>query len=184
MLRRAENVGASLRRDLWGLLLGGKYKTYFRVGKKEVVLNGRSTREQFNARTNHSRSTPVPIARLGERVYWLFVDRWYWENENLTAGEVHALLHMRESRREDTLNRAKSFAAAGKRPAPNRRTGIPDDVKQLVWARDGGTCRECGSNTELQFDHVIPVALGGGATEANIQLLCGPCNRRKGASIV
>jgi HNH endonuclease len=58
---------------------------------------------------------------------------------------------------------------------------IPQDVKIAVSARDGGKCRQCGSTQELHFDHVIPWSKGGANTVANIQLLCGPCNRRKGA---
>ena len=34
---------------------------------------------------------------------------------------------------------------------------------------------------ELHLDHVVPWSKGGANTVANIQLLCGPCNRRKGA---
>jgi 5-methylcytosine-specific restriction endonuclease McrA len=56
-------------------------------------------------------------------------------------------------------------------------------VKQFVFARDGGRCKQCGSTVELQFDHIIPVALRGGSTADNLQLLCGPCNRRKGAGL-
>jgi hypothetical protein len=58
---------------------------------------------------------------------------------------------------------------------------ISQDVKIAVAARDGGRCRQCGSNEELHFDHVIPWSKGGANTITNIQLLCGPCNRRKGA---
>jgi hypothetical protein len=57
----------------------------------------------------------------------------------------------------------------------------PQDVKIAVAARDGGRCRQCGSTTDLHFDHVIPWSKGGANTVTNIQLLCGPCNRRKGA---
>jgi 5-methylcytosine-specific restriction endonuclease McrA len=38
--------------------------------------------------------------------------------------------------------------------------------------------------SEFQYDHIIPVSVRGGSTEDNLQILCGPCNRRKGASIV
>lgn len=58
---------------------------------------------------------------------------------------------------------------------------IPQDVKIAVSARDGGRCRKCGSSVKLHFDHVIPVSRGGANTVANIQLLCGACNRAKGA---
>jgi 5-methylcytosine-specific restriction endonuclease McrA len=30
---------------------------------------------------------------------------------------------------------------------------------------------------------VIPVALGGASTPGNLQLLCAPCNRDKGAAL-
>ena len=67
-------------------------------------------------------------------------------------------------------------------PVGERNTrSIPQDVKIAVAARDGGRCRQCGSTTELHFDHVIPWSKGGANTVTNIQLLCGPCNRRKGA---
>jgi 5-methylcytosine-specific restriction endonuclease McrA len=58
---------------------------------------------------------------------------------------------------------------------------IPQDVKIAVAARDGGMCRYCGSAQELHYDHVIPWSKGGANTVSNIQLLCGPCNRAKGA---
>jgi len=67
-------------------------------------------------------------------------------------------------------------------PIGERNTrSISQSVKIAVSARDGGRCRQCGSTEELHFDHVIPWSKGGSNTIANIQLLCGPCNRRKGA---
>ncbi len=77
------------------------------------------------------------------------------------------------------------FVPYGVMPGPppgerNTRT-ISQDVKIAVAARDGGRCRQCGSTQELHFDHVIPWSRGGANTLQNIQLLCGPCNRRKGA---
>lgn len=64
-----------------------------------------------------------------------------------------------------------------------RREPIPEDVKLLVWARDGGCCAHCGSTQALHFDHIIPVAKGGGNTEANIQILCQACNLKKSDKI-
>jgi len=65
----------------------------------------------------------------------------------------------------------------------SRRDPIPEEVKLLVWARDGGACVLCGSKKELHFDHIIPVAKGGGNVEANIQILCQPCNLKKADKI-
>lgn len=60
---------------------------------------------------------------------------------------------------------------------------ISQSVKDKVWNRDGGKCVECGSNENLEFDHIIPHSKGGANTYRNIQLLCEPCNRSKSAKI-
>ena len=60
---------------------------------------------------------------------------------------------------------------------------ITQNVKDRVWNRDGGKCVECGSNENLEFDHIIPHSKGGANTYRNIQLLCEPCNRSKSAKI-
>ena len=49
--------------------------------------------------------------------------------------------------------------------------------------RDGGRCVRCGSQQELQYDHIIPLSRGGADTAENLQLLCAPCARAKGDSI-
>jgi len=59
------------------------------------------------------------------------------------------------------------------------REPIPEDIRFLVWRRDGGKCVKCGSRRDLEFDHIIPVSKGGSNTERNIQLLCQRCNREK-----
>ena len=63
------------------------------------------------------------------------------------------------------------------------RQPIPQEVKLLVWQRDRGRCVECGVQSELEFDHIIPLAMGGSNTDRNLQLLCETCNRRKGATL-
>ena len=44
-------------------------------------------------------------------------------------------------------------------------------------------CVACGAEEDLQFDHVIPVARGGGNAAENLQILCGTCNRQKSDKI-
>ena len=72
------------------------------------------------------------------------------------------------------LEAAIEFGKSGPKRDP-----IPEDVKLVVWARDGGCCVRCGSKQELHFDHIIPIAKGGGNSEANIQILCQACNLKK-----
>jgi len=65
----------------------------------------------------------------------------------------------------------------------HRRKNIPSSVKQEVYRRDYGKCVQCGSNINLEYDHIIPVSKGGANTTRNIQLLCESCNRSKSAKI-
>jgi len=60
---------------------------------------------------------------------------------------------------------------------------ISADTRLFVWTRDAGRCRNCGSNRELHFDHVIPRSLGGAGTADNVELLCAECNLKKGARL-
>jgi len=64
-----------------------------------------------------------------------------------------------------------------------KRMSIPQDVQDLVWNRDGGKCVLCGSQENLEFDHIIPVSKGGANTYRNLQLLCQNCNRSKSDKI-
>ena len=52
-------------------------------------------------------------------------------------------------------------------------------VKRQVWTRDGGRCQwplesggTCQSPLSVEYDHIIPRALGGSSTAKNIRLLC------------
>ena len=76
------------------------------------------------------------------------------------------------------LEAAVEFQRSG-----SKRDPIPEHVKLTVWARDGGACVRCGSKQALHFDHIIPVARGGGNSEENIQILCQTCNLRKSDKI-
>ena len=67
--------------------------------------------------------------------------------------------------------------------APTNREPIPAGIRLYVWQRDQGCCISCGSKDRLEFDHIIPVALGGSSTDRNLQLLCERCNREKGTKI-
>ncbi len=52
-----------------------------------------------------------------------------------------------------------------------------------IYARDEHTCQYCGRahpTSELTFDHVVPVAMGGKKDWENIVTCCVACNRRKG----
>ena len=63
------------------------------------------------------------------------------------------------------------------------REAIPPHMRSEVWRRDQGKCTTCGSKSNLQFDHIIPVSRGGATSVQNLQLLCLQCNVSKAATI-
>ncbi|MCW2554827.1 MAG: hypothetical protein JWR78_4608 [Mycobacterium sp.] len=182
MLRRAENVQVYYQRDLWGFLIS-KYKIRLEVGRKVHMSPERVTVAQFRAMASRSATYPVPYLKVGDRTYWRFQDFWHTDNQGLDASAVHALLVTRGQRQQRQIDRAQAMVVIGEQPTPSARIAIPDDVKQYVLMRDGASCVNCGSKSELQFDHIIPVAMGGSSEQENLQILCGPCNRRKAAGL-
>ncbi|MES2770363.1 MAG: HNH endonuclease signature motif containing protein, partial [Bdellovibrionota bacterium] len=57
---------------------------------------------------------------------------------------------------------------------------IPSTIKQVVYKRDKGQCthQNCNSNKFLEYDHIIPIAMGGKTTIQNLRLLCRTHNQR------
>ena len=81
------------------------------------------------------------------------------------------------------MERSLSSSRCRQQRPPGQRQPIPREVRRAVFERDSGQCVDCGSKFDLQYDHLIPVALGGASTVDNLQLLCGECNRLKGADL-
>ncbi|QUI30672.1 HNH endonuclease [Streptomyces alfalfae] len=48
-----------------------------------------------------------------------------------------------------------------------------------MLARDRFTCQRCSARTELEVDHIVPVARGGTWELDNLWTLCKGCHRRK-----
>jgi hypothetical protein len=66
-------------------------------------------------------------------------------------------------------------------PAPEVKVRQPTaETKRIVWARDGGRCaycdpesgRRCESRFGLEYDHLLPFALGGSSCADNLVLKC------------
>lgn len=123
-------------------------------------------------------------ATNGKKRVWLYQDSVYLTDCDLDEDDVFALIHAATNRRRLELEKAHALVAMTTQLDQRaKRQPIPQEVKLIVWQRDGGRCVECGSQQELEYDHIIPLAMGGSNTDRNLQLLCATCNRRKGASL-
>jgi hypothetical protein len=157
--------------------------------KRYVFVAGRAraaagiTSSLYALAREAQRTEAVVVLTDPPRRYWWCRDRFWWEDEDLEAEDVLALVHERDRRRQRRLDHAHALLAADEAPAVPRRERVPREVREAVFRRDGGRCVECGSDFDLQYDHVIPVALGGANTLQNLQILCAPCNGRKGARL-
>lgn len=126
---------------------------------------------------------PTRVVACGGRTWWWWQDAFYWETGGYRAADVKALLFQRERRKQRQLEHAHTMLAVEEAPGPHVREPIPEDVKRLVFRRDGGKCQVCGSRELLQFDHIIPFGMGGSNEPENLQLLCAPCNREKSGTL-
>ena len=64
-----------------------------------------------------------------------------------------------------------------------RRVIFPRRLKYQLFTAQGRRCAYCGRAHRmdyLEIDHKNPVSRGGGNEVDNLQLLCTPCNMRKG----
>jgi hypothetical protein len=83
----------------------------------------------------------------------------------------------------DGVTRTSGRKTASRAKLPAR--SISAAVRREVWQRDGGRCTfvgpdgcRCESRWQLQFDHIVPVALNGGKppAAADLRLRCRPHN--------
>lgn len=60
------------------------------------------------------------------------------------------------------------------------RAKVTNRLKKRIKIRDRYRCQYCGSTTDLEIDHIVPISKGGVTKEDNLQTLCHSCNINKG----
>ena len=66
---------------------------------------------------------------------------------------------------------------------PTQRRSYPQGTKRTLFERQNRQCVICGKRRTIknfQIDHIVPASRGGPDNVTNFQLLCPPCNQRKG----
>ena len=70
-----------------------------------------------------------------------------------------------------------------RRVRPTKRVPWPKGLKRRLMRRQDNTCSYCRyprRAVSMDIDHMIPVIRGGSNDESNLQVICRPCNLRKG----
>lgn len=76
-----------------------------------------------------------------------------------------------------------SIRSNERRIKPTKRRAWPPGLKRELMRRQDNTCVYCGYRRiaqSLQIDHIIPAVRGGSNAPSNLQVICSPCNQRKG----
>jgi hypothetical protein len=118
--------------------------------------------------------------------FYTFDEKIYRATVDYDSEEAELLIKEKEYKRKARFNKLKKAIELYEKLEASEeisREPIPETVKIFVWRRDDGKCVKCGSKSDLEFDHIIPVSKGGSSTERNIQLLCVKCNREKSDKI-
>jgi len=104
----------------------------------------------------------------------------------LPAPEVTSTSHLKNS--ETINNQLPNKFANDLKGKPNKKSKtrfISKKIKDAVWKRDNGCCQfvsdltgqACGSQFQIQIDHIHPFALGGSSEPNNLRLLCATHNK-------
>jgi len=122
------------------------------------------------------------LDRMSEEIFFiLFLNRRTLQRLNILIARAISDIELSKIDEED-----KPFF---KKDGILNRKYIPKWVQRAVFHRDRGMCVSCHKDLSGQinigevgnFDHVIPLALGGINDITNIQLLCEFCNKSKQA---
>lgn len=169
-----------LQHDSGGRPTGRRRTTSYRLHSEQHHVE--CSEQRFVRLSDVQLRNPVLIATPRRmRWWWWYLDRFWWDDEGLTADEVKAIVldtDLDRKQYHDALEAARAAAFGLVRtPAPDR--PLLESVRFAVWRRDGGKCVDCGTTGSLEFHHIIDPSEGGSDTASNIELHCRSCRVRR-----
>jgi 5-methylcytosine-specific restriction endonuclease McrA len=107
----------------------------------------------------------------------LDADAKLWREKNKDKVKIYERRHYAKNGLERAYKRIER--------ARNAEGSFTENDILNIYVRTRGLCPLCAADLSngFQLDHIIPLSRGGTNWPDNLQLLCEPCNRSKGASI-
>jgi 5-methylcytosine-specific restriction endonuclease McrA len=106
------------------------------------------------------------------------------EERYRSKSETKHLAYLRKKKYESTENGKITKLNSDHRRRMEKKSG---KVTAKEWAEKlkefNYCCVNCGTDENIQMDHIYPLSKGGKHHIDNIQPLCGSCNSSKGAKI-
>ena len=168
------------------------YKNYDSYNRAIEKYNYRKKKAWEKEKEKKSKEKDKIETTLKSFDYYIYQNNFYSFNKSDSYSEQEKKLLIKEhyfkqeknfQRLQEEIKLFEKLESMKKSEFQQSREPIPKEVRFAIWRRDSGKCVKCGSNKNLEFDHIIPAAKGGSNTERNIQLLCEKCNREKSDKI-
>jgi 5-methylcytosine-specific restriction endonuclease McrA len=136
-----------------------------------------------------ARQKRCAACRLVIEAAWDRAAKRKWKKKSVAAGTHCSRCHVRFDG-SGVCNKCRSYVSAWKKASGYRSPGnvlrvssarqVRADCKSLLL-KQRGCCAACGGDEgPWHLDHVMPLCLGGADDLENLQVLCAPCNLRKG----
>ena len=124
---------------------------------------------------------PMLVAKRDGRRWWWYLDRFWWDDEGLSARDVAALVTRGDRERTDRAAEVARTRASlfGEVLPPDKEETFSPIVRFAVWCRDRGRCVDCRSLLDLEYVQIIPYSRGGSRWIKNVELRCAACRARR-----
>lgn len=99
-------------------------------------------------------------------------------HKRMTQDQIFTYAMTIEFVKKDKFKIDAKLRSPAAKPCTTKRT-IPNSVKNEVFRRDNGRCTRCQGTYKLEYDHIVPYAMGGESTVDNLRILCFSCNQRR-----
>lgn len=164
--------------------------------KKEILHQIENTTKRECEKVLLSFSAPNPLPKEEMKIVQptIYSVRWNLSEKTLNLlEELKGLLAHRKMNQDEILFLAietasekikkEKFKINAKLSTPvaklRSKRFIQSSVKKEVYERDHGRCTRCRGTYKLEYDHILPYAMGGKSTVENLRLLCFSCNQRR-----